>query len=326
MRVRSSWLAALLLCVLLTVSLGACGGSTPDPATSGNLTFTDATHTTVTLPRPPSRIACLVGICEDVLASLGIQPVAVNDTLGQDPHYFGAAAKNFTMIGGQFFAPNVEDIAKATPDLVIGLANVHEQLRDALKPIAPLYIMNPTSAADAISYLKDIGRLTGHSAQADAAAQKFQAKVAAYAAKSPKNVSTLLMYGSDVNFNIFTAASLPGGLLSQVTSYPWPAPGAGTTPASDQEPGAIAYSLDKVLATDPDTLLIASLTFGGGQPLTKQLVANPVWSQLKAVKNAKVYAVDPNFYIFGRGTISLGLALDDAMTRLYPGVFPKPLP
>src|SRR5215469_3545841 len=146
----------------------SCGSqAAPTTTTTGNgtktnnLTLTDATNTTITLSKPPARIACLVSLCEDILAELGLQPVAVNDTFGQDPHFFGAKAKNFMTIGGPFFNPNVEDIAKATPDLVIGLANVHENLRDALQPIAPLYIMNPTSYNDSIKYLKDIGRLTG---------------------------------------------------------------------------------------------------------------------------------------------------------------------
>lgn len=313
-----------IVAVLFTAALLAACGGTPGPGTTiTNLSYTDATHTTVTLTKQPKRIVCLVSLCEDILASLDIQPVAVNDTLSQDPHFFGSAAKSIPMIGGQFFSPNIEDIAKATPDLVIGLGGVHDQLRDALKPIAPLYIMLPSSYNDSIMYLKDIGRLTGHTAQADAAAQKFLHKLASYEAKSPKTTSTLLMYGSDVNFNIFTQGSLFGGVLAQVTSYPWPAPSANAAPASDHEAGAEAFSVERILAQNPDTLLIAS--FGGPQPLSKQLAANPAWSQLKAVQGGRVYEVNPSYYIFGRGTISLGLALDDAMMKLYPSVFPQPL-
>jgi iron complex transport system substrate-binding protein len=323
-----------LLAVLLVMGVFASCGSQASPATTTtgngtkatNLTFTDATNTTITLSKPPTRIACLVSLCEDILAELGLQPVAVNDTFGQDPHFFGDAAKSFMTIGGPFFNPNVEDIAKATPDLVIGLANVHENLRDALQPIAPLYIMNPTSYTDSIKYLKDIGRLTGRSNQANSAAQAFIHKLAAYQAKSPKSKSALLMYGSDVNFNIFTAGSLPGGLLAQVTPYPWPAAGPGAPAASDHEPGAIPYSLEKILATDPDVLFIATVGASPGAPsLEKQLMSNPVWSNIKAVKNKQVYEVNPSFYIFGRGTRSLSLALDDAMNKLYPDVFPTPL-
>jgi iron complex transport system substrate-binding protein len=318
----------VLFVLLAFVSCGSQGSSstTNKGTKTDNLTFTDATNTTVTLSKPPTRIACLVSLCEDILAEIGLQPVAVNDTFGQDPHFFGAKAKSFITIGGSFFSPNVEDIAKANPDLVIGLANVDENLRAALQPIAPLYIMNPTSYTDSIHYLQDIGRLTGRSKQADSAVQAFQQKLATYEAKSPKNKSALLLYGSDVNFNIFTAGSLPGGLLARVTSYPWPAPGPGAPAASDHEPGAMPYSLERILAVNPDVLFIATVGASPGAPsLEQQLASNPVWSNLKAVKNNQVYAINPNYYIFGRGTRSLGLALDDAMHKLYPDVFPTPL-
>jgi len=328
--VRQQLLRIVPLLFVMMLVIAACGSSpAPSSSKSGttstteSLTFTDATHTTVTLSKRPTRIVCLVSLCEDILAQLGLSPVAVNDTFGQDPHFFGARAKGFMTIGGTFFQPNVEDIAKANPDLVIGLANVDENLRPALQPIAPLYIMNPTSYNDSIFYLKDIGRLTGRSAQANQAAQRFLNKLAAYKAKSPKNKSALLLYGSDVNFNIFTAASLPGSVLSQVTSYPWPAPGPGAPAASDHEPGAEAYSLEKILAVNPDVLFVASV--GAAQPLSKQLASNPVWSHLKAVQTHQVYEVNPNYYIFGRGTESLSLALDDAMNKIYPNVFPTPL-
>jgi ABC-type Fe3+-hydroxamate transport system substrate-binding protein len=43
------------------------------------------------------------------------------------------------------------------------------------------------------------------------------------------------------------------------------------------------------------------------------------------VQNHQVYEVNPSYYIFGRGTASLALALDDAMNKIYPNVFPTPL-
>ncbi|HEX5502593.1 MAG TPA: ABC transporter substrate-binding protein [Thermomicrobiales bacterium] len=305
---------------------GASASPGASPA-GGNLTFTDATGTTAMLPHPAARIVCLVGLCEDILASLGLPPVAVNDTYGQDPHLFGDQAKGFTKIGGSFPAPTIEDIAKATPDLVIGIANAHEQLRAALQPIAPLYIMNPATYQDSIDDLMDVGRLTGRTAQATAAAKKFTDELNAYKAKSPHNVSTVLIYGAAPNFSVFTQGSLTPSLLAQVTPYAIPAPAAGAPAASDHEPGAIPGSLEQLLTIDPDTILIASFAFApGAKTISQQLAADPVWSQLKAVKNHRVYEVNANYYVFGRGTIALGLALQDAMAKLYPGTFATPTP
>lgn len=307
-----------------TASTPEPSGAAGTPATpgGGDLTVTDATGTTITLPQPAKRIVCLVGECEDILASLGLKPVAVNDTYGQDPHLWGDEAKSFTKIGGSFKEPSIEDIAKATPDLVIGIANADEQLRPAMKPIAPLYITNPASYQDSLKDLETIGKLTGRTAQATAAAKKFTDQLDEYKAKSPNNVSTVLIYGAAPNFNVFTQGSLTPSMLNEVTPYPIPAPEAAAG-GSDNEPGAIPGSLEQLLNINPDTLLVASF---GDNKISQQLASQPVWSQLKAVKNNRVYEVNPNYFVFGRGPISLGLALQDAMGKLYPDTFGTPTP
>lgn len=305
-----------------TTSTPAASTSPEASPTGGSLTVTDATGTKITLDHPAQRIVCLVGECEDILASLGIKPVAVNDTYGQDPHLWGDEAKSFAKIGGSFSAPNIEDIAKATPDLVIGIANADEQLRPSMKPIAPMYITNPATYQDSLKDLENIGQLTGRSAQASAAAKKFTDELANYKAKSPNNVSTVLIYGAAPNFSVFTQGSLTPSVLSQIATYPIPAP-PNAPGASDHEPGAIPGSLEELLKINPDTLLIASF---GNSKISQQLSSQPVWKELKAVKDNRVYEVNPSYYVFGRGPISLEQALQDAMSKLYPGSVGTPTP
>ena len=156
------------------------------------------------------------------MAELGLEPVAVNDPLSSDPRFFGSRADEFRIIGGSFFEPNLEDIAAAQPDIVFGLGGVHDGLRDALRPIAPLYIVNPVTYEDSIQYLRDIGAAVGRSAEAEEAVQRFLDKLEDYKARSPKNRTALVMFGSDVNFGIDTEDALTGGLLAEVTAYPWP--------------------------------------------------------------------------------------------------------
>ena len=102
------------------------------------VSLTDSTGEVLTFETRPTRTACLTEICADIMAELGLEPVAVNDPLSSDPRFFGSRADNFQVIGGSFFEPNLEDIAAAQPDLVFGLGGVHDGLRDALRPIAPL--------------------------------------------------------------------------------------------------------------------------------------------------------------------------------------------
>ena len=134
----------------------------------------------------------------------------------------------------------------------------------------------------------------------------------------------LIVFGGSANFNIFTQGSLFGSVLNAVNNYPWPALPPGQIGSTSPEPGALQYSLEKILDKDPDILLMESAATG--EPLSKQLAANPIWSQLKAVKTGQVYEVRRDIYVAGRGPRSLGIALDDTMNKMYPNVFPKPLP
>ncbi len=297
----------------------AAAVATPTAA-APTISLTDATGELLTFETRPVRVACLTEICPDIMAELGLEPVAVNDPLSSDPRFFGSRADDFRVIGGSFFEPNLEDIAAAQPDLVIGLVGVHEGLRDALTPIAPLYIVNPITYEDSIHYLREIGAAMGRPDEADQAAQRFLSKLEDYRARSPMDRTALVMWGSDVNFGIDTEGSLVGGLLAEVTGYPWP------NPPLDQgghASGGIQFSLEGVLSVDPDVIFVQTISFPGFEPppLAEQLEANPLWGELIAVRNGEVHEVSFSLWSTGRGTRSLGLVLDEAMPLLYPGVF-----
>ena len=294
---------------------------TPVPtATPTVISLMDGTGERLTFATPPVRVACLTEICPDIMAELGLEPVAVNDPLSSDPRFFGSRADEFRVIGGSFFEPNLEDIAASEPDLVIGLSGVHDGLRDALRPIAPLYIVNPLTYEDSIGYLKEIGAAMGRPAEADEAAQRFLSKLEDYREHSPKNRIALVMWGSDVNFGIDTEDALTGGLLAEVTVYPWPNP---SLDEGGHASGGLQFSLEGVLSVDPDVIFVQTIAFPGFEPppLAEQLAANPLWSELKAVQNGEVYPVSFGLWSTGRGTRSLGLVLDEAMPLLYPDVF-----
>jgi iron complex transport system substrate-binding protein len=287
-----------------------------------SLSFTDWTGTTRTLPKRPTRIVCMTGFCEDALFQLGLEPVAVSDKLYQQPYLWGPD-KTFPAIGGGFGAPNLEDIAQQQPDLVIGFQNLIPQ-REAIEKIAPLFVINPGKFEDTIDNLRILARLTGTSYQGEQAIKHFYAKLNAYRAKSPNNKVPVLLFGNSVDFSIFTQQSMPGSILTAATYYPWPAEGGPLSP--DQEPGSLQYSLETLLDKDPDVILAITQGSGANGKLTELLAANPIWSQLKAVKTGQVYEVSFSNFVTGRGLVSMGQALDDAMMKIYPETFTAPLP
>ncbi len=186
--------------------------------------------------------------------------------------------------------------------------------------------MNPAKYQDTFDYIRTMGHLTGKEYQADQTIQKFVNKMLAYKAKAPNNKVPLILFGNTANFSIFTSGSLFGSVLSAVTNYPWAAPGPNDKGSPDQEPGSLGYSLEQVLQKDPDVLLVITQGSTANGTLSSILSQNPIWAQLKAVQDNHSYDVNFQYYVAGRGTIALGLALDDAMTKIYPETFPNPLP
>jgi iron complex transport system substrate-binding protein len=104
---------------------------------------------------------------------------------------------------------------------------------------------------------------------------------------------------------------------------PAPAPGS-----EGHASGGIQFSLEQVLAENPDVLFVQTYGFGPvpPEPLSVQLAANPLWSEITAVKNNEVHEVSFAVWSTGRGLRSLTLVLDEAMPLIYPDVFPQPLP
>ena len=297
---------------------------TPDAMPESTIvTLTDSTGEVLTFETRPARAACLTEICVDIMAELGLEPVAVNDPLSSDPRFFGSKAEEFRVIGGSFFEPSLEDIAASEPDIVFGLGGVHDGLREALLPIAPLFIVNPVTYEDSIRYLREFGEAMGRSAEAEEAVQRFLDKLEDYKARSPKDRTALVMFGSDVNFGIDTENALTGGLLAEVTDYPWP-----SQPAEQggHGPGSTQFSLEGVLSVDPDVIFVQTLAFPGSSRRRFQS-SSPITrcgANYKRSRTERIHEVSFSLWSTGRGTRSLGLVLDEAMAILYPDVFGEP--
>ena len=324
MPIRNSiyWLVSSML--LLTFALVACGGPSTSSTTptSSTVSVTDGSGTKVTLSHPAKRIVCLQDNCMDMLANLGLVPVAALSVYFADaypyttsPQFF--AGKSIAQIDGGAKTPNFEQIAQLNPDLVISTVG-YENLRDTLKPIAPLYLGKQSNIADLETSLRDIGTLTGHSAQATTAISTFEHKFAAYKAKSPDNKTAVVFVTYTQPLYHWTTSSPLGQMLAQVTKYPWPA-----TAGAESE----AISPEQVLATNPEVIFIPALPANANTTMFQKnkaaLVVNPIWKELKAVQTNQVYEVP--FYWISLGLRGFGLILDQAMQTLYPSVFPKPL-
>ncbi|MFE7370561.1 ABC transporter substrate-binding protein [Streptomyces anulatus] len=269
--------------------------------------ITDAKGVTVSLPKPPEKIVCLVALCDDILVELGMTPTATNSQVLAHPKFLGGKkAAEIPVVPGGFLSPEVEAILSHRPDLVIGLEDTHGKLAPALKGATTFWPVQPGNWQDSVGYLRDLAALTGRTEQGEKAEKTFRTRLA-QAEKAKSDKTALIVYGSDENFGVATPESdVAAGLFPKVSHYPWKSRGVDGS-----------YSLEEILARDVDVLFVETLSFGAPDgKLSDKLAENPLWSRIPAVKNGKVIEVDSEVWAKGRGTRSLGVVLDEATAAL----------
>ncbi|SDD59291.1 ABC transporter substrate-binding protein [Nocardioides lianchengensis] len=311
---RAARAAAALLALALTASVvSACGDSEADDAEESRgdgaatqpVAVTDDTGVEIALDEPVERIACLTMICVDALTEVGITPVAYRDALALDERYAGPDADMREITGG-FGEENVEDVALATPDLVIGLAGAQDGLRPAVERIAPLYLVDPRSWQGSVDFLRTVGDLTGTRERADERADAFTERVEEAAAERSE-LTTLSMYGEPGSLGVDSVETPVGSLLAEVSDYPWPA-------AAD--PFA-SIAVEQIAKADPDLVFAQAFSASDDtEPLSERLASDPVWAGMTAAREGRVVEVEAPMWATGRGTISLGLVLDTVEAEL----------
>lgn len=285
----------------------------PVEAVTHKLSLTDARGQTVSLKAKPDRIVCLTGLCDDALVELGLTPAATTTPkLVTRSDYLGEAGRAVPTLPGMFGNEDVAAIAATKPDLVMGLAGAHDQLRPAIEKFAPLWLVEVKTYEDSVRYLRDVATLTDRGAQQVLAERAFRDRLAAARATSTErglnSTTALAMYGG-TSIGVNTSDDLLGHLLSQVFDYPWPSKGGGFDTAQ-------AYNVEEILTRDPDIVFIQSFTFGpDARTVSAQYAANPVWKRITAVREGRAHEVPAELWASGRGTRALGLILDEAVAK-----------
>lgn len=314
--------SALVLTTLISCSPSQKTTSTTETITEGMITASDASNTQITLEKPAERIVCLDVLCIDVLAELGIKPIGIVglDMISwmQQPHLFGKLPKKPAIIGGNMAEANLEQIVLLKPDLVIGINGFHNETREALKEVVTFYLLSaPQNYSGAIANLKSIAELTDKTVEAETAAQKFLDKLATYKAKSPKNQTVLLISGLPPNFSVATDKALNCATINEVAN-------CLSAEYSNDDIDVINYlpfSLERVVELDPDLIFISSGAVDNYELFVNYYQENPLWDNLRAVKNKRVYGAS-FLRLYGIGTRGLSEMLNQTMPKVYPGVFP----
>ncbi|TJZ44034.1 iron-siderophore ABC transporter substrate-binding protein [Streptomyces piniterrae] len=303
-------LAALLAVVLGTAALAACGGEKSsggdDAAKSGASGAFPRTVKTVKgdvkIPSQPKRVVVLdTGELDDV-TMLGIKPVgAVSPhmkTEGGFPTYLKDEVKGVTDVG-PLLEPNLEKIASLKPDLILSSKVRHDKIYDKLKALAPT-VFTETTGGPWKANLKAHAEALGLEKQAAKRLKSYEAQAKALGAAIKKKYDGKMPSASVVRFvagptRLYQKSSYSGVVLNDIGL---------TRPKSqnstDPEKTMLDVSPEEIDKADAD-LVFVTVADTPDKTQQKDVTSNPVWKDLPAVKNDKVFDVPDETWMSGIG-------------------------
>jgi iron complex transport system substrate-binding protein len=270
---RSVVLVATLAVALTLVAAGATRPQASFPITI------QAANGPVTISKQPTRIVSLSPtITEDLFAvGAGEQVIAVDD----QSDYPKAAPR--TKLSG--YTPNAEAVAGYNPDLVI--VSYDGGFVSQLQKLGMTVLVEPAidNLAQAYEQIRQIGRATGHLPQAQKVVRTMQVKFTKAIRSIPKSHRHLRIYHELTPDYYSTTSSTFIGRVYKLFGFTNVADAADTTHS-----GYPQLSGEYILSANPQLVVLAD-SVCCGQSAAK-VAARPGWSQLAAVKQKRVIAVD----------------------------------
>lgn len=319
------------LAIILLISLVGCGAAdTEDVSDDSNLDKeVDKEEVRVVehamgeteIKGTPKRIVTLYQGATDVAVALGVKPVGVVESWVEQPMYeYLRDDLGDTPIVGQETQPNLEEIEKLKPDLIIASKLRHEKIYDQLSQIAP------TVTHETVFKFKDTVELMGEAMNKEEDANKLLTDWDNRVADFKDKISTKLgdewpIEVSVLNFRTDHARIYVTGFAGDILNE------LGFVRPEFQKKAAEEGNVVLKLTTKesiPSMNADVFFTFVADghnadeeaiQKTYDEWTTHPLWKNLDAVKNDRTYIVDDVAWNMGGGIISANDMLDQIYER-----------
>jgi iron complex transport system substrate-binding protein len=264
----------------------------------------------------PVRIVTLYQGATDVAVALGVTPVGVVESWTQQPmyEYLRDELKDVPIVGLET-QPNLEEIAKLNPDLIIASKLRHEKVYEQLSQIAP------TVTHETVFKFKDTIELVGQAANLEEKADELLAQWDQRTADFKTKISAKLgdewpVEASVLNFRTDHARIYVTGYAGDILSELGFVKSETQQKAADE--GNVVLKLtDKESIPSMNADVFFVFNADGHSPDADMIqktydewTNHPLWKTLDAVKNDQVTIVDDVAWNMGGGYISANNMLD----------------
>lgn len=241
--------------------------------------FTDETGQRVQISADVKRVVSLAPNLTEIVFALGKHDALAGDTDFCD---YPPEATQMPHVGGPF-DPNLEEVVKLRPDLILATAiNPREKVAALYRLGLPVYVTDPHSVNEMILSVEHIGSVLGAEKSATALAEELRARLAdldrRMAGSAPRRVlfivwtDPLISAGRDT----FIADALrhAGGHSVVEEAAEWP-----------------RISFEEIIRLQPEFLVFASAHAGDTQHEIETLRTRPGWRDLEALRRGNVVIV-----------------------------------
>ncbi|WP_328801831.1 iron-siderophore ABC transporter substrate-binding protein [Paenibacillus sp. LX16] len=259
-----------------------------------------------TVKGTPKRIVTLFQGANDVVVALGVKPTGVVESWVQQPvyKYLRDDLDGVTQVG-QESQPNLEEINKLKPDLIIATKTRHEDIYDQLSQIAPTVVTE--TLFDWKETVKTAGEAMNMKEQSDKLLADWDARVADFKDKMGDRLpieATITNFRAD-QVRIFYMG-YAGKILKEL--------GFTRPPGHDEDTWGVELTSKENI---PDMNADMIFNFNSGTETEaieknyKDWTSSPLWKNLDAVKNNQLVQVDEVAWNMGGGYTSANMMLDD---------------
>lgn len=259
----------------------------------------------------PSKVVVASVAIAEILDVLDVTPVGVPTSTVALPDKF----KDIRRIGSAL-KPDVEQVAKLQPDVVLGPESIKNSLEKQFKPAKLKTAYVPSDSLEELKLSTVVlGRVFKQEEKANAfiASMEKQEREAVSLAQGKTGPKVLLLFGSAESFMMMNENTFAGSIAKKL--------GASNV-VSDvlkSEETYLPLNMENVVTANPDVILLVS--HGDPQAAIQKFEAdvkkNGAWEKLNAFKNKRVQALDYNLF----GVASIVKAADaykEMLGLLYP--------
>lgn len=319
------------LACLTLVGVLLLAGCSPDdsqpPAEEGRTRTVEAANGAVEIPADPRAVAVLWRPTLSAATQLGHDVVATMGTPGSPeqgltpflPEEIDGADLNVVTNSPSEDDINIEELANATPDLIIGVDTqfgAQADMVQTLEEIAPTVLLEWEGTGSWRDHLQQVAQVLDAGGRAQAVVEDYEQAVeqarqdiAAADVDPAETELSLVRLQDESEIRLETAASFPGQIVEEL---------GFARPESQQEPDRdtdyVPHSYENLDQADGDVMFVLA---GSGYPEAPEAFSEGVWTNLSAVQEEQVFRADHD--VWGSATYYAAHSIVEEVTAALTG-------